>query len=90
MGSILLISSIVGGILFYTLAGKTRRKRSLVLKRNKLLVDPELEPSMLHFPSSSLTSTTNYHPHELRATAAGDSTLKVCFCVFTKKNYVTE
>ncbi|XP_008544575.1 activin receptor type-1 [Microplitis demolitor] len=76
VGSILLISSIVGGILFYTLAGKTRRKRSLVLKRNKLLVDPELEPSMLHFPSSSLTSTTNYHPHELRATAAGDSTLK--------------
>ncbi|KAH0534841.1 activin receptor type-1 isoform X1 [Cotesia glomerata] len=76
MGSIIVVSIIIGGIIFFTLLSKTRRKRSLVLKRNKLLVDPELEPSMLHFPSSSLTSSTNYHPHELRATAAGDSTLK--------------
>lgn len=81
MGSIIVVSIIIGGIVFFTLLSKTRRKRSLVLKRNKLLVDPELEPSMLHFPSSSLTSSTNYHPHELRATAAGDSTLKVCIFV---------
>lgn len=39
-------------------------------------MDPEIDPAMLHFPSSSPTSTTNYHPHELRATAAGDSTLR--------------
>ncbi|XP_034936995.1 activin receptor type-1-like [Chelonus insularis] len=75
LGPILGLGALTGGFFFCLLARKTRRKRSLVIKRNKLLIDAELEPSMLHFPSPSPTSTTNF-PHELRATAAGDSTLK--------------
>ncbi|KAK0157927.1 hypothetical protein PV328_011612 [Microctonus aethiopoides] len=77
LGPIIALGAVGGGVLFCLLARKTRRKRPLVTKRNKLLVDSEMEPSiLLHFPSSSPTSTTNYHPHELRATAAGDSTLR--------------
>jgi len=69
---------IVGGILFCVLAHRTRRKRPITSRRNKLILDSEIEPSMLHFSFTSPTSSAIYHPHELRATAAGDSTLKVC------------
>lgn len=67
---------VAGGILFCLLAHRTRRKRPMA-RRNKLIIDPDIEPSMLHFSFSSPTSSATYHPHELRATAAGDSTLKV-------------
>ncbi|KAH0950097.1 hypothetical protein HN011_008070 [Eciton burchellii] len=67
---------IVGGILFCVLAHRTRRKRPITSRRNKLILDSEIEPSMLHFSFTSPTSSAIYHPHELRATAAGDSTLK--------------
>ncbi|XP_043278576.1 activin receptor type-1-like [Venturia canescens] len=76
LGPMVGLGAVAGGVLFCLLARRTRRKRPLAPKRNKLLMDSELEPSMLHFTSSSPTSTTTYHPHELRATAAGDSTLK--------------
>lgn len=67
---------IVGsGVLACILILRTRRKRPLVPRRNKLLIDSELEPSSLHF-SSFPSTTSTYHTHELRATAAGDSTLK--------------
>lgn len=68
---------VAGGILFCLLAHRTRRKRPMASRRNKLIIDPDIEPSMLHFSFSSPTSSATYHPHELRATAAGDSTLKV-------------
>jgi len=68
---------IIGGILFRLLAHRTLKKRSMVPRRNKLILDSEVEPSVLHFSFSSPTSSATYHPHELRATAAGDSTLKV-------------
>ncbi|XP_050450463.1 activin receptor type-1-like [Cataglyphis hispanica] len=67
---------VAGGILFCLLAHRTRRKRPMASRRNKLIIDPDIEPSMLHFSFSSPTSSATYHPHELRATAAGDSTLK--------------
>lgn len=67
---------VAGGILFCLLAHRTRRKRP-ISRRNKLILDPDNEPSMLHFSFSSPTSSATCHPHELRATAAGDSTLKV-------------
>ncbi|XP_066592136.1 activin receptor type-1-like [Prorops nasuta] len=76
LGPIIGLSVIAGGIVFYVLARRARRKRPLATRRNKLLIDAELEPSILNFSSPSSTSTTTYHPHELRATAAGDSTLK--------------
>lgn len=68
---------VAGGILFCLLAHRTRRKRPMASRRNKLIIDSDIEPSMLHFSFSSPTSSATYHPHELRATAAGDSTLKV-------------
>lgn len=68
---------ITGILLFYLLVCRTRRKRTLAAGRNKLVIDSEMEPSILHFSFSSPTSTTMNHSHELRATAAGDSTLKV-------------
>ncbi|CAK9801289.1 Activin receptor type-1 [Anthophora quadrimaculata] len=67
---------IAGVVLFYLLVCRTRRKRTLAARRNKLVIDSEMEPSILHFSFSSPTSTTTYHSHELKATAAGDSTLK--------------
>ncbi|XP_034171773.1 type I BMP receptor saxophone [Osmia lignaria lignaria] len=67
---------ITGILLFYLLVCRTRRKRTLAAGRNKLVIDSEMEPSILHFSFSSPTSTTMNHSHELRATAAGDSTLK--------------
>lgn len=45
--------------------------------QNELMIDPDVEPSMLHFSFPSSAPSASYHPHELRATAAGDSTLKV-------------
>lgn len=68
---------VIGGILFCLLTHRTRRKRPTASRRNKLIIDSEIEPSILHFSFSSPTSSATYHPHELRATAAGDSTLKV-------------
>lgn len=68
---------IIGGILFRWLAHRTLKKRSMAPRRNKLILDSEVEPSVLHFSFSSPTSSATYHSHELRATAAGDSTLKV-------------
>ncbi|XP_076173067.1 type I BMP receptor saxophone isoform X1 [Ptiloglossa arizonensis] len=67
---------IAGGVLFYLLACRTHRKRPLTTRHSKLVIDSEMEPSILHFSFSSPTSTTTYPSHELRATAAGDSTLK--------------
>ncbi|XP_011860633.1 PREDICTED: activin receptor type-1 [Vollenhovia emeryi] len=67
---------VVGGIILSLLAHRIRRKRPMASRRNKLILDSEIEPSMLHFSFSSPTSSATYHPHELRATAAGDSTLK--------------
>ncbi|XP_053990500.1 activin receptor type-1 isoform X1 [Hylaeus volcanicus] len=66
---------IAGGVLFYLLACRTHKKRPLTARHSKLVIDSEMEPSILHFSFSSPTFTTTY-PHELRATAAGDSTLK--------------
>lgn len=68
---------VVGGIILSLLTHRIRRKRPVAPRRNRLILDSEIEPSMLHFSFSPPTSAT-YHPHELRATAAGDSTLKVC------------
>lgn len=68
---------IAGVVLFYLLVCRTRRKRTLAARRNKLVIDSEMEPSILHFSFASPTSTATYNSHELKATAAGDSTLKV-------------
>lgn len=76
LGPMLGFCIIAGGVLLYLLAYRTRRKRPLVVRRSKLVIDSEIEPSILHFSFSSPTSTSIY-PNELRATAAGDSTLKV-------------
>lgn len=73
---------VVGGIIFSLMAHKIRRKRPMAPRRNKLILDSEIEPSMLHFSFSSPASSATYHPHELRATAAGDSTLKVHITLF--------
>lgn len=71
---------VAAGVLFCLLAHRTRRKRPIASsRRNKLILDPDIEPSMLHFSFSSPASSATYHPHELRATAAGDSTLKVYY-----------
>ncbi|XP_078043997.1 type I BMP receptor saxophone isoform X2 [Augochlora pura] len=67
---------IAGGLLFYLLVCRARRKRPLTAKRNKLVIESELESSYLHFSFSSPTSVPTCPAHELRATAAGDSTLK--------------
>ncbi|XP_046415333.1 activin receptor type-1 isoform X1 [Neodiprion fabricii] len=75
LGPMVGLGVVGSGILACILIRRTRRKRPLVPRRNKLLVDSELEPSSLHF-SSSPSTTSTYHTHELRATAAGDSTLK--------------
>ncbi|KAK2581076.1 hypothetical protein KPH14_006118 [Odynerus spinipes] len=76
LGPILGLGIIAGGVLFCLIARKTRRKRPLALRHKRLIIDSELEPSMLHFSSPSPVSSTTYHAHELQATAAGDSTLK--------------
>lgn len=73
---------IAGGVLFCLIARKTRRKRPLASRHKRLIIDSELEPSMLHFSSPSPVSSTTYHAHELQATAAGDSTLKVRIIYF--------
>lgn len=73
----LAVLGIVSGVLYCLIARKGRRKRQNAPRQNKLLVDTDMEPSMLQFSFPSQTSTSGYHPHELRATAAGDSTLKV-------------
>ncbi|XP_043470581.1 activin receptor type-1-like [Leptopilina heterotoma] len=75
LGPIIGLGIITCGIFFCLLARKTRAKRPSASKRNKLLIDAEMGPSILHFTSTSPASA-NYQPHELRATAAGDSTLK--------------
>ncbi|XP_036147164.1 activin receptor type-1 isoform X2 [Monomorium pharaonis] len=66
---------IVGGIMLSLLSHLIRRK-PIIPRRNKLILDSEVESSMLHFSFSSPMSSATNHPHELRATAAGDSTLK--------------
>lgn len=76
LGPIIGLGIAIGGVVFYIFVRRTKRKRPPTIRRNKLLIDPEIEPSILHFSSPSNSATT-YHPHELRATAAGDSTLKV-------------
>lgn len=78
LGPIIGLGIITCGIFFCLLARKTRGKRPTSSKRNKLLIDAEMGPSILHFTSTSPAST-NYQPYELRATAAGDSTLKVIY-----------
>lgn len=76
LGPVVGFCIIAGIVLFYLLVCRTRKKRTLAARRNKLVIDSEMESSILHFSFSSPTSTT-YHSHELKATAAGDSTLKV-------------
>nr|BBD17789.1 saxophone [Athalia rosae] len=76
LGPMVGLGVIGSGVLACILIRRTRRKRPSALRRNKLLVDSDLEPSSLHFSSSSPSTTSAYHTHELRATAAGDSTLK--------------
>lgn len=83
LGPMLGFCIIAGGVLLYILVCRTRRKQPLAVRRNKLVMDSEIEPSILHFSFSSPTSTSIY-PHELRATAAGDSTLKVYFNSITQ------
>ena len=82
---------IFGGIALCLFAHRIRRKRPMSSRRNKLILDSEIEPSMLHFSFSSPTSSATYHSHELRATAAGDSTLKVryflIFIIIHDKQY---
>lgn len=74
---------IFGGIALCLFVHRIRRKRPMAPRRNKLILDSEIEPSMLHFSFSSPTSSATYHSHELRATAAGDSTLKVRILIFS-------
>ncbi|XP_047356093.1 activin receptor type-1-like [Vespa velutina] len=76
LGPMLGLGIIAGGVLFCLITRKTRRKRPLASRHKRLIIDSELEPSMLHFSSPSPVSSTTYHAHELQATAAGDSTLK--------------
>lgn len=78
LGPVVGFCIIAGIVLFYLLVCRTRKKRTLAARRNKLVIDSEMESSILHFSFSSPTSTT-YHSHELKATAAGDSTLKVWY-----------
>lgn len=63
-------------LIFLFLTRRSRRKRPKTSRCNKLLMEAELDSGMLHFTSQSPTSTSNYHPHELKVTAAGDSTLR--------------
>lgn len=92
LGPIIGLGIITCGIFFCLLARKTRAKRPSASKRNKLLIDAEMGPSILHFTSTSPASI-NYQPHELRATAAGDSTLKVNYLYisfnFLENEYLT-
>ncbi|XP_033224719.1 activin receptor type-1-like isoform X2 [Belonocnema kinseyi] len=75
LGPMIVFGILASGVIFCLLTRKSRRKRCATSRRNKLLIDSDIGPSILHFSSPSTTSTTTY-PHELRATAAGDSTLK--------------
>lgn len=71
---------IAGGFLLCLLTHRLRRKESMAPHQNELMIDSfdrSIEPSMLHFSFPSSAPSASYHPHELRATAAGDSTLKV-------------
>lgn len=69
---------IVGTVLLFIFARRIKRKRPLVTKRNKLLSDTDIDSLMIHNSSSTpgLIGNGN-NPHELRATAAGESTLRV-------------
>ncbi|XP_032663836.1 activin receptor type-1-like [Odontomachus brunneus] len=67
---------IAGGFLLCLLTHRLRRKESMAPHQNELMIDSDIEPSMLHFSFPSSAPSASYHPHELRATAAGDSTLK--------------
>lgn len=69
---------IAGGFLLCLITHRLRRKDSMAPHQNELMIDPDIEPSMLHFSFPSSVPSASYHPPELRATAAGDSTLKVC------------
>ncbi|XP_044006153.1 activin receptor type-1-like [Aphidius gifuensis] len=68
---------IIGTILLFIFARRIKRKRPLVTKRNKLLSDADIDSLMIHNSSSTpgLIGNGN-NPHELRATAAGESTLR--------------
>lgn len=71
-----MLVGIFGGIAFGLMLQRIRRKRPMPPRQNKLIIDSEIEPSIMHFSFSSPTSSATYNSHELRATAAGDSTLK--------------
>ncbi|XP_017883324.1 activin receptor type-1-like [Ceratina calcarata] len=73
LGPIIGICIIAGLVIFYLMVYRTRRKRNMAARRSKLVMDSEMEPSILHFSFSSPNSSNS---HELKATAAGDSTLK--------------
>lgn len=77
LAPLILLFLIAAGVFFYIFTRRTKRKRKPKARHNKLLIEADLEPSMLHFTSSSHASSNTYHSHELKATAAGDSTLKV-------------
>jgi hypothetical protein len=78
LGPILGLSLIFCAIFLYYRNRRTRRNRSQIPRRSKKLIESRMEPSMLAFssPISTAGGTMSYS-HEFRATAAGDSTLKV-------------
>ena len=80
LGPLIFLCVTAGGVLFYVFTRKTKRNRKPKGPRdNKLLMEADVEPAMLQFTSSSHASSNTNHSHELKATAAGDSTLKVLY-----------
>ncbi|KAJ8679453.1 hypothetical protein QAD02_015240 [Eretmocerus hayati] len=76
LGLVLVLIPIVYGAFRYFKRSKSRSNRSTCQRKN--LLESRTEPSILAFSSSGSTGggTNSSYPHELRATAAGDSTLK--------------
>lgn len=76
LGPILALCLVAFGIFLYY--RRSRRNHSTTIRRSKRLIESGMDPSMLAFSSATSTAGgTNSYSHELRATAAGDSTLKV-------------
>ena len=71
------VGLVLCSILFYFKICKNRRQ-TMAPRHNKKLSESRLEQPMLAFPSlPSAGGGSNSYSHEFRATAAGDSTLKV-------------
>lgn len=76
LAPIFFISFIIGGILLYFRCRKTRKKRNSGSRDVKIVMETGNEQSM---PNLSVPLLTGNWSHELRAIAAGDSTLKVTY-----------